>query len=145
METRSLQTHHVCSTLKWRGNDCFHVVSRWNTYECACVQIRCGLMKLPEIRIWDPKPLKDFKTALGTLLTLFTDCSVCFLLFLVVYFNFFFQGFWVIFFQFFAPVLPTYEGIRKMYKVTVFLIVEYSTYTFLTSVYVCLSGHYILT
>ena len=74
VETRSLQTHHVCSTLKWRGNDRFHVVSRWNTYECVCVQIRCGLMKLPEIGIWDPKPLKDLKTALDTLLTLFTDC-----------------------------------------------------------------------
>ena len=25
-----LQTHHVDSTLKRRGNDCFHVVSTWN-------------------------------------------------------------------------------------------------------------------
>ena len=28
---RTLQTHHVCPTLKWRGNDGFHVVSTWNT------------------------------------------------------------------------------------------------------------------
>ena len=27
----TLQTHHVYSTLKRRGNDCFHVVSTWNT------------------------------------------------------------------------------------------------------------------
>ena len=27
----SLQTHHVYSTLKRCGNDCFHVVSTWNT------------------------------------------------------------------------------------------------------------------
>ena len=26
-----LQTHHVNSTLKARGNGCFHVVSSWNT------------------------------------------------------------------------------------------------------------------
>ena len=26
-----LQTHHVYSTLKRRGNDWFHVVSTWNT------------------------------------------------------------------------------------------------------------------
>ena len=27
----SLQTHHVYSTLKRRGNDRFHVISTWNT------------------------------------------------------------------------------------------------------------------
>ena len=26
----TLQTHHVDSTLKQRGNGCFHVVSTWN-------------------------------------------------------------------------------------------------------------------
>ena len=29
--SRTLQTHHVYSTLKRRGNDRFHVVSTWNT------------------------------------------------------------------------------------------------------------------
>ena len=28
---KTLQTHHVYSTLKRRGNDRFHVVSTWNT------------------------------------------------------------------------------------------------------------------
>ena len=27
----TLQTHHVYSTLKRRGNECFHVISMWNT------------------------------------------------------------------------------------------------------------------
>ena len=27
----TLQTHHVCFTLKWRRNDAFHIVSTWNT------------------------------------------------------------------------------------------------------------------
>ena len=31
-EERSLQTHHVYSTLKRRRNDRFHVVSTWNTH-----------------------------------------------------------------------------------------------------------------
>ena len=30
-EPTTLQTHHVCSTLKRRRNDRFHVVSTWNT------------------------------------------------------------------------------------------------------------------
>ena len=29
-EPNTLQTHHVDSTLKQRGNDRFHVVSTWN-------------------------------------------------------------------------------------------------------------------
>ena len=32
VKVNSLQTHHVCSTLKRRGNARFHVVSTWNTH-----------------------------------------------------------------------------------------------------------------
>ena len=31
VKVNSLQTHHVCSTLKRRGNARFQVVSTWNT------------------------------------------------------------------------------------------------------------------
>ena len=50
-------THHVYSTLKRRGNDCFHVVSMWNTCGVFVVNnakmlslaITCGIYIVIEI------------------------------------------------------------------------------------------------
>ena len=56
-----MQTHHVYSTLKWRGNGCFPVVSTWNT--CGvfvghlktlpvliCIWLFCGQLTLLELK-----------------------------------------------------------------------------------------------
>ena len=46
----TLQTQHVYSTLKWRWNDRFHVVSTWNT---------CGVFVGNEIKKWNEMKQKE--------------------------------------------------------------------------------------